>query len=199
MTRSHNDDCDQWCSSIESEETCSMACHAVTGRYCICSFWNWSVNISSVVYFWNLCNKVMDHHVLFIIIHPQGSPVTGGLVRLAPPTPPPPPWSRPWCTATAPAPRTRPPAPTRCVTPWRASTPASVHRYQSWSLSFIMISWSLYHYDPLLWSPSWSLSLCHACLIVHYIVSVMIAKNEVPIMTLLFIMIIMSFKLPFSL
>ena len=53
MTKTDNDDrdCDQWCSSIESEETCSKACHAVTGRYCICSFWNWSVNISSVVYF----------------------------------------------------------------------------------------------------------------------------------------------------
>ena len=101
MTRSHNDDedCDQWCSSMESEETCSKACHAVTGKFFIFHllfFWNWSVNISSVVYLSNLCNKVMDHHLLFIIIHPQGSLVTGGLVRLGPPTPPPPPpWSRP--------------------------------------------------------------------------------------------------------
>lgn len=74
MTRSQDGgDCDQWCSSLESEEECSGACHAITGKYSmsVCCFKSdeWSI-----------------HYLLSFIV--QGRLVTGGLVRVRSPTPP---------------------------------------------------------------------------------------------------------------
>ena len=132
MTRSQDGgDCDQWCSSLESEEECSGACHAITGKYLmsVCCFKSdeWSI-----------------HYLLSFIV--QGRLVTGGLVRVRSPTPPSP-QSRPWCTATAPAPHTRPPALTPSVTPWSASTPASVPRYHHHFI--IIITTDHYHHHHM--------------------------------------------------